>query len=522
MYNFGSTGLVAGYIKQLLASFHLPKLPIYTREHEAYYVKHKVESPYLLESFPDAEQLFPEGLNISPSEKEDSLVVDGTEQVNSSSLTPYIKDGRIQFYLAGYYDKDQRYIPGKWQSAPFDINKSQGGPWELFTRDTEMLNLTKQFQIKNNIYDTYTHEYLGDYLRFLRDFDGIDLMSMYNCFSNNTNLSIKLTGDAAITLKTGRKLEIDTSDTNYKIYAIPVKFFKNYTIAIDSSYPVELFCGFYSTKLFADKNKNFIKNTYQRLGSTQFSNPILYTALTDLAASHEPALFETADYEAHKAKRDLLAEVSPYAPELKLFIRVSNLVDSSIVVLEGDYRGWNDFTFKTKRGNAAESSKLEYIANKTILSNEAIFAKQKLNLIAPLQLLRINTCKQMPFADRLLEYLLGNCITGDPLEARENVLMAQTLASQRHKGQVQVITYAGTTVKPTPLRYDLVNGVWTDSLRRIFYNNQLNRAKPGELIDCLGYIDKDVEKNFVAYNSVKDKVVKKTMLNFNTWEDISE
>ena len=552
MYTFGSTGIVAGYIKQLLASFHLPKLPIYTREHEAYLNKHLVESPYILESFPPYKQLFPtntwmefedaNGVKHSNPDgfikvKEDTNkleTINGVAQVDSTTLNPYIKDGRIQFYLGGYYDLNHEYVPGKWQSLPLDINNTAGGSWELFNRDSEMLNITKQFQIKNNIYDTYTHEYLGEYLRFLRDYDGIDLMSMYNCFSNNISLDIKYTGNQAIQLNNGRLLELDTSDKNYKIYAIPVKLFKNYTIAIDSNYPVEMFCGLYSTKLFADEDKKLIKNTYQRYGNMQFASPVLYTALTDLAASHSPALFETSEYVTHKNKRDLLAKIAPHSSELKLFIKVSSLVDSSIVVLEGDYRGWNDFTFESVKQSSLESSKFIYKANKTVLDNKAIFADAPVKLIAPLQLLRLNTGKQMPFADRLLEYLLDNCITGGPQETRENVLMAQTLASQRHKGLVCQLSYTPPainaqqvnkpiTITPDPLKYNLVNGVWTESLRRIFYNNQQNRGTAAEFVDCLGYVDKDVEKNFVAYTSnAKGKVTKKTMLNFNTWEDISE
>ena len=39
LHKFGSTGIVTGYIKQLLASFNLPTTRIYTREHEAYFEK---------------------------------------------------------------------------------------------------------------------------------------------------------------------------------------------------------------------------------------------------------------------------------------------------------------------------------------------------------------------------------------------------------------------------------------------------------------------------------------------------
>ena len=526
LHRFGSTGLVTGYIKQLLSSFNLLKLPIYTEKHAAYLDEHGVESPYLLESFPDKELLYPSGLEIRTDDNANTVSLDNQLQVNSNSMIPYLKDGHSQFYLGGYYNKYREYIPGKWQSSPFDIDLPQGGSWKMISRNTEVLNLTKKFQIKNNVYDTYTHEYLGDYLRFLRDYDGLNLMSLYNCFSNNSTVNFSISN---YSISSTQKLNVDTTDSNYKIYAVPVKLFNNYTIAIDSAYPVEMFCGFYSTGFYTDEKQDFIGATYKRYGSMQFSNPVLYTNLTDIAVSHAPAALSDEDLQEHRINRQLLAEISPHLPELKLFIKVSSLVDSSIVILEGDYRGWNDQTFTKLASNAKGYAPILWNKNKTVLDNAAIFSGIDLKLIAPLQLLKLNTGIHMPFADRLVEYLLDNCITGGEDEPRENVLMAQVLAGQRHKGLVAGLTYYAdadktTTYKvvPEPLKYDFLNGVWTDSLQKIFYNNQQNQASYHEFTDCLGYVDKDVEKNFVAITQSKNKLIKKTMLNFNTWEDIKE
>ena len=592
MHRFGSTGLVAGYIKQLLSSFNLLKLPIYTEKHAAYFAEHGVESPYLLESFPDKEQLFPSDLEVTTeltANDKTILQVDGQVQVNSTNMNPYLKDGRIQYYLGGYYNKYQEYVPGKWQSTPFDFDLPSGGSWTVVNRDSEILNLTKKFQIKNNVYDTYTHEYLGEYLRFLRDYDGLNLMSLYNCFSNNSSVKFKISD---FRLSDTQVLNVDTADNNYKVYAIPVKLFNNYTIAIDSAYPVEMFCGFYSTNFFVDTDKKFLKLTYKRYGNMQFSNPVLYTGLTDLAVDYAKGSFKETELAEHREGRQLLTDISPYLSELKLFIKLPSLVESSIVVLEGDYRNWNDLTFNKKSGTP-----ISWQRNKTVLDNAAIFSGVPFNLIAPLQLLRFNTGTHTPFSDRLLEYLLDNCITGGENEARENVLMAQTLVGQRHGGaflspeyldpedrvpECKIITENSTycwqvdgktidnidlpvpeklidselitegsksvqpkpkliegvayweyegcllkraktyKVKPTSLSYNFINGVWSDALQKIFYNNQQYHATNAEFTDCLGYVDKDVEKNFVAFTTTKKGTTKKTMLNFNTWEDIEE
>ena len=49
-----------------------------------------------------------------------------------------------------------------------------------------------------------------------------------------------------------------------------------------------------------------------------------------------------------------------------------------------------------------------------------------------------------------------------------------------------------------------------------------NRPDFGELTDILGYVDKDVEKNFTAVTYKDGKQIKKTMLTIDTWEDIKE
>jgi hypothetical protein len=611
MHEFGSAGLVTGYIKQLLASFELPTTRIYTKEFEQYYDEHGIESPYIIESF-DSLKLSEDNklqgnMNIKAiGEGEyDNLTNSKELQVDENIRVPYIKDGRIQFLLGGYYTTDYTFVPGKWQSVDLDVNKSQGGLWKIYDRGAAYLNSTKRLQIKNNIYDSYTHEYLGNYLRFLRDYDGLDLMSMYNCFSNK--LCSSTTG---LDFKVGNSKvygNFNALDKNYKLYLVPVKLFKNYTIAIDSQAPVEICCGIYDNKLNLTKAayQQLIDTTYFRAANTRFNQPFLYTALTDLAPKVLSEFPSSSEIEAHSNARKLVTQIADREANLVLMLKIHKDVNSSIVILEGDYIGWNDFSADVvlatgERGNKyGVEKKIKLQHNHTVLANEAIYADVQTPLISPLQLLQFNTKVQMPFADRLLEYLLDLCITGEQDEPRDNVLMAQRITGLHYTGMSQTLRYyivsktataladtlpsvenfivwgerqfcteeddyylsTGTdgilklyklhklaadekisdsftdwikennlkispsyyTTQPVSIKQDLHNGVWHSSLQKLFYRFMLHNT-PHDFEahrDLLGYVDKDVEKYFVALkkDNKTGMTVKKTMINFDTWED---
>lgn len=576
MIQFGSTGIVAGYIKQLLATFPLPKAQIYTAEHEKYFDDHGKESPYLLET------TFP-GQEVTSAS---SALLGGTGHlIDKHCYVPYIKDGRIQFLLGGYYTDNNKYVQGNWQSAPLDVNNKRGGAWHTYTRGDQVQNLTRSLEIKNNIYDSYTHEYLGEYLRFMRDFDGVNLMSMYNCFSNRRPYRLKYSD---------KYISLDTSDTDYKLYVLPIKLFQEYTIAIDSAYPVEICCGLHTknnTMNLQDvANDNTLeeaisKATYQRYASMSFNQPVLYTKLKDIVPEPFGIAVTSAQQRAHEERRLLLAQLGAQVHELKLYIKLHKEAETSIVILEGNYLGWNDAAVVKK--NISNKSKLVIETNHVTVPNSAIFTDFEPDYISQVSLLRFNTHTHTPFAPRLLEYLLDQCVTGGANEVRENVLMAQYLAGLRHSGNKNTITMWSAPrvaksqltpsdpqlywvfnghetivpvkgnelpkynykiengqvfytisddeghesqpepaikikVEPDALNYDMLNGVWTPALRKIFYSNMSSRQDFGSLADVLGYVDKDVEKLFVATLMQNDKITKKSMLDFNVWEDIKE
>lgn len=492
MRQFGTSDILTGYIKQLLAAFNLPTVKIYTKAQEEYFYEHFEERDDILMSSP----------------------LDGGKDDGIPSVyhIPYIKDGKLQ-----------EYLPDGWHA----IGSTAEKPYHVFyNRGDMLLNHTKRFQIKNNIYDQYTHEYLGDYLRFIRDYDNINLMPLYNCFSNTMCGNLKLSfvpkkykaifKDHKLLDKTQAdwtseedlfsSVSFDSSNQHYKIYMLPVKLFQRYTIAIDSTQPIEMFCGLYNSRLEESTSYSLLQeSTYMKVGASQFSKPFLYTGLADLVKQAETT-------EESLIMKDLLIRIAQRESELKLFLKVPSSLQSTITVLEGEYSSWNDFSVGHKANSGGIFTKKR---NHTVISNEALLNNAELSLVTPLSLLMLNTGAQVPFADRLIEYLLGNCITGDENELRGNIIIAQKMAKLYYRNANRHISmYRGSGLNIFKCDH-LISGVWDDTLRKTFYKQMCaldNQTVP----DVLGYVDKDVEKYFCAIDTNGKK---RSMMSVDLWED---
>ena len=515
MLQFNNNHIFTGYLKQFLSSFNLPTCKIYTAEFEKFYAEHGYEDPRVIESY---------------------LPIKVSTKIRPGTGITYLKDGCPQQYFwetsrwnasLSYNHSNQSKINKYWKS-----NKT------VYYDGNKILGLTKTLKNPTTLYNYKTHEYLGDYLRFLRDFENINLMSMYNCFSDRlcNNIKTKLEWKASDgTLL--RSATINSYDTDYKIYMLPVKLFEKYTIAIDCYQGVELFCGFYNEKLdTSTKAEDLIKRTYTKIPKALFNQPFMYdklcvenwnwydeTNITKVDSTNKTGAFGTASGTAvvpprlYNTDKILRSEVATRESELKLFIKIPATNSSSIVVLEGDYRNFNDslYTVNDKDG-------WQYINNSTVANFETkkTYKESKLpdlnsrefRPISKLQLLALNTGISYPFADRLIEYLIAN------------VILPNDVTPDNIKRLQKVMEDCGYTFQ--------IDGIWEPKMQMILYDYLMNSGKftvyekidektgktlykvknkrtgnlrqrgqkpRSDFYDILGYVDKDAEKLYASW-----------------------
>jgi hypothetical protein len=324
---------------------------------------------------------------------------------------------------------------------------------------------------------------------------------------------------------------------------VPVKFFKDYTIAIDSSASIEVCCCIYDEYHNKDADFSSIpKLTYQCFGDLQFKTPVLYTKLQNLNG----LLLDPANE---------LNDLCQQEDNLKLILKIPANNNSSIVILEGDYTRYNDIVTSKVSGDTltdnevslllptptgtetwknihnklqilledstSEASKLlatltnaksektpVKTANKTVINYQkdlkaCEFLSDK--LITPLQLLRTNTGESYPFADRLVEYLVGNAITVNE-EIQDNIVRAKTVISKNCDPNIYSIIAE--------------DGVWEPILQCLIYD-YINENNDTHDInhDILGFIDKDVEKWYTAKSGTSIETIANVDIYKDQWRN---
>ncbi len=396
-----------------------------------------------------------------------SFPLPNAKVLTHDSYKEYLVEGRL--YLAD--NEILQYSQGKFKKI-----------LDNYIYGKKYVNYTRNFINSSLVYDSDTHEYLGEYLRFLRDYKQIDFMSMYNCYSKrfmqNTNI------------KTDYNFEINTEDSLYKYIVVPVKLNKNYTIALDANL-IEITCAFYNKSYYTaskwdEDSKKYVsseilgRKTYLKKTSCKFSDPFLYTKLQ----------LEDSDIEEYKKF------IYSHEKDLKLIIKLPKDNSSSIVILEGEYLNTNDTYYVN-----SDINKIKRAHSRINFENKELNDYSNLKFKSQLQLLEYNTKEDNVLSDRLLEYLSGLPITNIE-DISENISRLQTCLVKlwKESKKVKVQFLKGTEIKeeeiekhPYGMPYIKQKGIWEDSYKALLYSMATNYGLIESRKDILGYLDKDLE-----------------------------
>lgn len=137
------------------------------------------------------------------------------------SMTPFLKAE-----LTEDIKQELSYIEGQY----FYRGGNTTQPWDFGTR---IPNLTYNLISNQNYYSSEVHEQLGHYLRAYRDYYGVDVMGLYNCFSNRLVSRIVLpvessSGDSIKWWQNG-------ASTDSKTTCFPIQVGSKYKIKISNS-----------------------------------------------------------------------------------------------------------------------------------------------------------------------------------------------------------------------------------------------------------------------------------------------
>lgn len=327
--------------------------------------------------------------------------------------------------------------------SPYNFNHSYPGFTSIYTSN-------------NDGYDSKTHYYLGNYLRCIRDLHNVNLLPFYNCYTGEYVTDITIDSTTKTIVQSNPNLR------GKKVISIPVKFGETYSIFVDCSTEIDIICGFYG-------NKGYISPTQLPSVTINTENnckSFRYTSFRDGFTYNTPKP-EKSTY--------------PYTRFFKMFIQLPLNIESSIVVLEGDYT-----TKNTAYGNIEISTddKNEKTLNLS-LYNFPTKSKQNQTLLSDLSLTQIASNVSYAFSDRLIEYLTYNVITGEET-ITQNILRVQQYANS--------ITNARLNhTEPFDLSTS-TEGVWDIKLQKYLFNLAKESNYIQNKLDLTGYVDKDVEQ----------------------------
>ena len=320
-----------------------------------------------------------------------------------------------------------------------------------------------------NYYDTDTHFHLGNYLRQFKSETGINLMPFYNCYAGQTLDNIVLHSQDTIritdTTKTPPSTSVvtnydtpsysDETDLSKKCYAVPIKFGKQYTIAIDSLTPVILRPIMYKDGRMLQTSTSEKYSDFPELEGS--------TVTYERASFRHPFLFQlnTNNYKLKQRERYLL-----------LVIQVESSVDSSLVVLEGNYIHSVSRTLVDSSDEGTIDRSTVYTDSRGVIQTSP----------QALSLLQLNARTSYAFSDRLIEYLL------------QNVIASTTTQENNIKFVQDILSKSSSSYKDSLTSNEHHYGTWDTDISRLCLEFLQPYSNKSMYWDQDGNVNKDLEK----------------------------
>ena len=387
-HKFNDTSIITGFIQALLASTNIPLIDIWCKGKPITAGKKYVTKQYIVEA----------------KENCDDLTIDFNTALNR-----------------GYFSILEQYITKKHYNG-----------------------ITSNYVSNSGSYDATLHFYLGQYLRYLRDLHNLDLMSLYNCYDNTVinNIRLDTVSNSIITN--------NTFDDGFKVLAVPILLNQEYSVYINSDYPIEIMAAYWDGNLVATP----IVNSSVKLNYISKKTPYVFSI----------------PYVADKTN------TSKYLRNyVTLFIQVPKNIKSNLVVLEGNY-----LTSKPFVSTDLYKYKLApKIFGETFDNLNDIDANSYYKVLPSLALTTSN--ETYAFSYTLIEYLLQHAINEiDNISKNIAHIQKCCMSAEMEKLNDRLYDAHGFTL-----------GVWDNSLRIFIYN--LMHDKSTKATDVLGYVDKDAE-----------------------------
>jgi len=349
----------------------------------------------------------------------------------------------------------------------------EGGPRRVrpYKWGDRVHGITKNMRLDGMTYDYHTHEYLGEYLRFLRDYRGIDLMGMYNCFDYFSPSGVEFEADGT---------KFSSYDDTHVLYCFPAKFGEKYNIFVDWLGEIDYCFAYYSSGSVVTP----LSGTKGVLHGSTFESPSYV-----FAPAWEPTTTTNPDTEEEETTPAHPQYDWTKANELKMFVSIPKAHKSSVVVLEGVYHALKaivrdyaevlgDALFEyiplIEARRSGKDHRIQYIWG-DLTGNYDYNCKHQLTIA--------DYDDKNLLADRLLEYLSNQAITGADPVVHNVKRLQKTLKETDGAG------YEGP-----------VDGIWNDDMRKAMYRYVCNGSADGESLlidekyDVISFCDKDMER----------------------------